>query len=87
MHFGMMFEPGDIQFLNNHITFHGRTEFEDGDTEETTRHLIRLWLAPTNSRQLHPDFDFYADKKAGAVRGGFPSSTGEYLYETPAVDL
>src|SRR5262245_21653026 len=28
-HLSMMFEPGDIQLLNNHITLHSRTEFED----------------------------------------------------------
>lgn len=87
MHFGMMFEPGDIQFLNNHITFHSRTGFVDGDTEDTKRHLLRMWLAPSNSRQLNPSCGFYADKTAGALRGGFPGATNELLYETPAVDL
>jgi hypothetical protein len=87
MHFGMMFEPGDIQFLNNHICFHARTEFIDGDTEGTTRHLLRMWLSPRNSRQLNPSCGFFADKTEGAVRGGFPSSTGKFVYETPAVDV
>jgi hypothetical protein len=88
MHFGMMFEPGDIQFLNNHITFHARTEFVDGDTEDTKRHLLRMWLSPYNSRQLNPRLEFFADKTAGVVRGGFPSNNpGSFLYKTPAVDL
>ncbi|KAK4501513.1 hypothetical protein PRZ48_007322 [Zasmidium cellare] len=87
MHFGMMFEPGDIQFLNNHITFHARTEFKDGDTEDTKRHQLRMWLAPKNSRELSPSCGFFADKTAGVVRGGFPGATDELLYETPAVDL
>ena len=42
MHFGMMFEPGDIQVLNNHMTMHARTEFVDGETEDTKRHLLRM---------------------------------------------
>ena len=27
--FEMVLEPGDIQFLNSHVTYHGRTPFED----------------------------------------------------------
>lgn len=82
-HFAMMFEPGDIQFLNNHITLHARTEFEDGDTEETKRHLLRVWLCPPNSRKLSSDVvDFYRDQTPGSVRGGFHSQTGGYVYET-----
>jgi hypothetical protein len=86
-HFPMMFKPGDIQFLNNHITMHARTEFEDGDTFDTRRHLIRLWLAPANSRKLSPRLkDFYVDQSSGAERGGFPSA-GPAVYETVAIDV
>lgn len=82
-HFAMMFEPGDIQLLNNHITMHARTEFEDGDTEETKRHLLRVWLCPPNSRKLSPGVvDFYRDETPGSLRGGFHSQTGTYCYET-----
>jgi hypothetical protein len=82
-HFAMMFEPGDIQLLNNHITLHARTEFVDGDTEETKRHLLRMWLAPFNSRKLSERVvDFYRDQTPGAVRGGFYSQTGKVVYET-----
>lgn len=87
-YFSMMFEPGDIQFLNNHITHHARSEFVDGDTMETRRHLLRLWLAPNNSRPLSPRLkDFYKDGSPGAVRGGFPCPTGAKVYETVAVDV
>lgn len=86
-HLGMMFEPGDIQFLNNHITMHARTEFEDGETEDTKRHLIRMWLSPSNSRRLNPKLEFFENKDPGVVRGGFPCHTGQHLYETVATDL
>ncbi|KAI8808193.1 putative TfdA family oxidoreductase [Cladochytrium replicatum] len=33
---------GDIQFLNNYEVFHARQGYED--SEENTRHLVRLWL-------------------------------------------
>jgi len=82
-HFGMMFEPGDIQLLNNHITLHARTEFEDGETEETKRHLLRVWLCPSNSRKLNSGVvDFYRDQTSGSVRGGFHSQMNGYVYET-----
>lgn len=81
----MMFEPGDIQFLNNHITMHARTEFEDGNTEESKRHLLRLWLCPNNSRKLSSEVvDFYRDASPGVVRGGFHNQTDMFVFETDA---
>lgn len=41
----MMLEPGDLQFLNNRVTLHGRTEFEDFPELDRKRLLLRLWLA------------------------------------------
>lgn len=87
IHFGMMFEPGDIQILNNHITMHARTAFIDGSTDDTKRHLLRMWLSPNNSRDLNERCGFFLNHSAGEVRGGFPCHTGQYLYETPAVDI
>ena len=48
------FEPGDIQLLNNHVVFHGRTAYEDDVASHHDRLLLRLWLAVPNSRRL-PD--------------------------------
>ena len=41
----MMLDPGEATFTNNCVLLHKRTAFEDGNTEETRRHLLRLWLA------------------------------------------
>lgn len=41
----LAFEPGDIQFLNNHYIMHSRTAYEDHQEPERRRHLLRLWLA------------------------------------------
>ena len=69
----MMFQPGDIQFLNNHVAYHMRTEFEDHSDPDQKRHLLRLWLSMPNSRPLAPGFKaFYGDTRAGFVRGGHP---------------
>ena len=40
----MDLRPGDMQFLNNHVTLHGRTAYEDYPAPERRRDLIRLWL-------------------------------------------
>lgn len=82
-HFSMMFRPGDLQFLNNHVMLHSRTHFEDFDEIEKRRHLLRMWLSVPNSRELSPALGtIYRDQRSGAVRGGFPSRTGKSIYET-----
>lgn len=84
-HFSMMFEPGDIQLLNNHVTYHSRTAFEDYDEPDRKRHLLRMWLSVANSRALSPALaPIYRDQHGGAVRGGFPSRTGAHNFETVA---
>lgn len=84
-HLSMMFEPGDMQFLNNHVTLHSRTEFEDYEGPDRKRHLLRMWLSVPNSRTLSPALGtIYQDQRGGAVRGGFPSRTGSYSFETVA---
>lgn len=40
----MMFQPGDIQFLNNFTVIHGRTAYEDDPDPAKRRFLYRLWL-------------------------------------------
>jgi hypothetical protein len=82
-YYAMDFEPGDIQFLNNHVTYHSRTAFEDYPEDDRKRHLLRLWLATTNSRELAPSMSaIYRDQSAGAVRGGFPAHSGARVFET-----
>ena len=69
--FEMVLEPGDIQFLNSHVTYHGRTPFEDDRPAGRERLLMRLWLAMPNSRPLpHDHAVLWRNVEAGAVRGG-----------------
>ena len=82
-HYSMMFKPGDLQLLNNHVTLHARTHYEDFEEPDRKRHLLRMWLSVPNSRALSPLLgQIYKDRGAGAVRGGFPSRTGSQAYET-----
>ena len=66
-------EPGDFQLVNNYCVLHARTNFEDDPEPERRRHLLRLWLATPNSRDLPPVFEKrFGSCKGGAVRGGIP---------------
>ena len=51
------FVPGDIQLLNNHVIFHGRTAYEDDSASQQERLLFRLWLSMPNSRRLPRGFE------------------------------
>jgi hypothetical protein len=66
-------EPGDFQLVNNYCVLHARTNFEDYAEPDRRRHLLRLWLATPNSRELPPVFEKrFGSCKGGAVRGGIP---------------
>ena len=65
------FVPGDIQLLNNHVIFHGRTAYEDDSASQQERLLFRLWLSMPNSRRLPRGFEnFWGSAEPGALRGG-----------------
>ena len=67
----MTLGPGDIQLLHNHQTLHARTAFEDYPEPARRRHLLRLWLAPPDSRPLPPVFaERYGTIDVGTRRGG-----------------
>ena len=69
--FEMRFRPGDIQLINNHVVYHGRTPFEDDAATGQDRLLLRLWLAMPNSRALPEGHEvLWRSIEAGAVRGG-----------------
>lgn len=72
MMFTMQLEPGDLQFMNNHLALHSRTEFEDFDEPERHRLLYRLWLATPDSVALPETWmAYFRSITPGSVRGGF----------------
>ena len=73
------FVPGDIQLLNNHVIFHGRTSYEDDSVSGQERLLFRLWLSTPNSRRLPEGFEmFWGSIEPGVTRGGVVQpGTGE----------
>ncbi|MCH2183505.1 MAG: TauD/TfdA family dioxygenase [Mariniblastus sp.] len=71
MHYTFRQESGDILLLNNWVTLHRRTEFEDFEDPALGRHILRAWLSMPNSRPIDPLFaGNYGQTKAGAIRGG-----------------
>jgi len=69
--FEMRFAPGDIQLLNNHVIYHGRTAFTDDADAGQDRVLMRLWLSMPDSRALPTDHAvLWGDIEAGQPRGG-----------------
>ena len=69
--FEMTLEPGDIQFLNSHVTYHGRTPFTDDATSGHDRLLLRLWLSMPNNRALPAGHEvLWGEVAAGQKRGG-----------------
>jgi Taurine catabolism dioxygenase TauD, TfdA family len=69
--FAMRFEPGDMQFLNNHVIYHARTAFEDDAGNGRVRLLYRLWLSMPNSRALPRGHEIlWGSIEPGALRGG-----------------
>ena len=69
--FEMRFAPGDIQLLNNHVIYHGRTAFKDDVSTGEHRLLMRLWLSVPNSRALPDDHAvLWGDIEGGRPHGG-----------------
>lgn len=65
------FEPGDIQFLHNHVVFHSRTAYVDGPER---RHLMRIWLSLPDGRVLAPSLaEKWIAIEPGTLRGGVPT--------------
>ncbi|MGC2414339.1 MAG: TauD/TfdA family dioxygenase [Stellaceae bacterium] len=46
-------EPGQLQFVDNRVLGHARTQFEDFPEPERRRHLVRLWLRD-HGRRAYP---------------------------------
>jgi hypothetical protein len=71
MRLTMEFEPGDMQFINNHTTLHGRSPFEDWVEPDRKRLLLRLWIALDDGkrRPLSPLLD---ERYHWVREGGIP---------------
>jgi hypothetical protein len=74
--FEMTLEPGDLQLINSHVTYHGRTPFEDDHGAGMSRLLLRLWLTMPNNRPLPQGHEIlWRSIEANAPRGGIQQVT------------
>lgn len=68
------FALGDLQILNNHQAYHGRTAFHDDVEGGKERLLLRLWLSPKNNRALPESHgSFWDSTDAGMPRSSIRS--------------
>jgi len=74
--FKMTLDPGDLQLINSHVTYHGRTPFEDDAASGHDRLLLRLWLTMPNNRALPKGHEIlWRNIEAGQPRGGIQQVT------------
>jgi len=72
MRLDMMLEPGDMQFCNNYVVSHARTDFTDWPDPARARLMVRLWLSFEGRRPLAANFgehDGIPARLAPPVRG------------------
>lgn len=70
MHASFNLEPGEVLFMNSHTTLHTHTAFEDWETPDQKRLLLRLWLAAYEPRPLAPDMAIYSGNTSGIPKRG-----------------
>ncbi|MEJ2133087.1 MAG: TauD/TfdA family dioxygenase, partial [Gammaproteobacteria bacterium] len=71
----MRFEPGDMQFLNSHVTYHARSAYRDDPETGAVRSLLRVWLCSYRNRALPEDHAvLWHNVEADSLRGGIAQS-------------
>lgn len=69
MSVSMELRKGDLQFVNNFLVLHARTQYRD--TPDRTRKLLRLWLDDENSQRIGPGkMDWYLPEQSRFTRIG-----------------
>jgi len=72
--YSMMLEPGDMQFCNNYLVLHSRTDYEDHETLPDKRHMLRLWVQIPEIRALAPEFIELDTRSGWSRREGIPAT-------------
>ena len=69
--FEMTLEPGDLQLINSHVTYHGRTPFEDDAGAATTGCCSGCGCRCRTTAPLPEGHEvLWRSIEAGKVRGG-----------------
>ncbi len=70
IHYRMTMNKGDMQFVNNFVILHSRTEFTDWP-DGRARHLLRLWLHSPEGRRHGPSLlDLYTSSERRFTKFG-----------------
>ncbi|MGB0466246.1 MAG: TauD/TfdA family dioxygenase [Pontibacterium sp.] len=69
LYIDMMMQPGDMQFVNNRLLMHARTDYEDWPEPERFRLLLRLWLQMPELGDIPADQQFFTntDRAGGGI--------------------
>lgn len=70
----MHLQPGDIQFINNHVIYHARSEFEDDTVNDQVRCLLRVWLTAPHRALPASHKILWREVESGLPRGGIGQS-------------
>ena len=62
LYFEMMMEPGDMQFVNNRIALHSRTDYVDWPEIERARLLLRVWLQLPELSQVPAHMQYFENR-------------------------
>ena len=69
----MVLKEGDMQFLSNHRTLHGRSSFTDDETNSKS-HLMRMWIS-LNDKERRPLSHLLDERYSWVKNGGIPQKT------------
>lgn len=58
----MGFREGDVQFLNNRVMVHGRTDYQDHKDLADRRHLLRMWIRCATWPAMPPEQVFHTEE-------------------------
>lgn len=75
--YSMTLEPGDMQFCNNYLVLHSRTEYDDYEELEKKRHMLRLWVKIPEIRKLAPEFIELHPDSGWSRREGIPARNAQ----------
>lgn len=69
LYYDFMMQPGDIQFVNNRLLMHARTDYEDWPEPERCRFLLRQWLQMPELGKIPADQQYFTntDRAGGGI--------------------
>jgi len=70
----MTLKEGDMQFLSNHRTLHARSAFEDKNTADQQRHLLRMWISLDDNKR-RPLSHLLDERYSWVKKGGIPKKS------------